>query len=191
MKTVFLMIARVLYDKGYQEYVDASHIIRKEHPECEFHLLGSIDKEYPNYVPVEVIQRDHDEGTICYLGFQLNVRSYIKEADCIVHPTFYNEGMSRVLMEAMALRKPIITTDIPGCRETVDEGRNGFIVPPKDTNALVTAIRRFLSLTPEDKQRMGEYGRRKAEQEFDVRWVIEVYRRITHKYVQKNGKHSN
>lgn len=179
MRTVFLMIARVLYDKGYAEYVEAARIIRKEYPESEFLLLGSIDKEYPNYVPAEMVRHDHAEGTIRYLGFQPNVRSYIKEADCIVHPTFYNEGMSRVLMEAMALRRPIITTNIPGCRETVDNGSNGFIVPPKDTDALVTAIRRFLLLTPEEKHQMGEYGRRKAEQEFDVHRVIEVYRRIT------------
>jgi glycosyltransferase len=179
MKTVFLMIARILYDKGYQEYVEATRIIRKEHPGAEFRLLGRIDEEYPNHVPAEVVQRDHVEGTIYYLGFQSNVRQYIREADCIVHPTFYNEGMSRVLMEAMALRKPIITTSIPGCRETVEAGKNGFLIPPKDTAALVYAIRRFLSLTPEERQRMGGYGRAKAEREFDVRQVIEVYKRIT------------
>lgn len=179
MKTVFLMIARVLYDKGYQEYVDAARIIRREYLSTEFRLLGRIDEEYPSHVPAEVVQRDHDEGTIRYLGFQSDVRSYIKEADCIVHPTFYNEGMSRVLMEAMALRKPIITTDIPGCRETVEIGKNGYLVAPRNVYGLVQAICDFLSLTKEERMRMGQYSREKTEREFDVKNVIAVYRKIT------------
>ena len=87
--------------------------------------------------------------------------------------------MSRVLMEAMAMRKPIITTDIPGCKETVEEGRNGYIVPPRDVEALANAIRKFLRLSQDERKLMGEYGRMKAEREFDVKNVIAVYRKIT------------
>ena len=179
MKTVFLMIARILYDKGYQEYVEAARIIRKEFPDVEFWLLGKIDNEYPNHVPEEVVRQDHDSGIIIYLGYVSDVRSIIHKADCIIHPTFYNEGLSRVLMEAMALRKPIITTDIPGCRETVEKDYNGYLVPPKDVEALVLAIKRFLSLTEEERLAMGRHGREKAERQFDVRKVIEVYHKIT------------
>lgn len=179
MRTVFLMIARILYDKGYQEYVDAARIIRCEFPDTEFWLLGKVDEEYPNHVPADVVNRDHKEGTIRYLGFSSDVKSVEMQADCIVHPTFYNEGMSRVLMEAMAMQKPIITTDIPGCKETVEEGCNGYIVPPRDTEALVDAIRKFLHLSPRERRHMGEYGRQKAEKEFDVKNVIAVYRSIT------------
>lgn len=175
----FLMIARVLYDKGYAEYVEAARVIRKEFPDTEFQLLGRIDEEYPNHVPESMVKSDEKEGAIRYLGFVSDVRSIVKAVDCIVHPTFYREGMSRVLMEAMAMRKPIITTDIPGCRETVDEGRNGYIVPPRDVQALTDAIRRFLSLTDEERVVMGRYGREKVEREFDVKHVIEVYRSIT------------
>ncbi|MGI6219823.1 MAG: glycosyltransferase [Bacteroidaceae bacterium] len=179
MKTVFLMIARVLYDKGYQEYVDAARIIHQEYTDVEFQLLGRIDEEYPNHVPEQIVLKDQSDGILHYLGFVSNVRPLIKAASCIVHPTFYNEGMSRVLMEAMAMEKPIITTNIPGCRETVEEGRNGYLVPPRDALALADALRRFLSLSEEERMEMGRYGRKKAEREFDVRNVIAIYRKIT------------
>ena len=173
------MVARILYDKGYQEYVDAAKVIRKEFPDTEFWLLGKIDDAYPNHVPKAVVEKDNHEGTIRYLGFSSNVKTIEVQADCIIHPTYYNEGMSRVLMEAMAMRKPIITTDIPGCKETVEEGRNGYIVPPRDVEALSCAIRKFLHLSQEERKLMGEYGRLKAEREFDVNNVIAVYRKIT------------
>lgn len=172
------MIARVLYDKGYQEYVDAARAVRRDYPEVEFQLLGRIDEEYPNHVPKEIVQKDESDGAIRYLDFISNVRPIAEAASCIVLPT-YHEGMSRVLMEALAMGKPIITTDIPGCRETVDEGRNGYLVPPRDSGALEGALRRFFALSEEERTAMGRHGREKAEREFDVRNVIAVYRRIT------------
>lgn len=178
MKTVFLMIARVLYDKGYAEYVEAARLVRKEYPEAEFQLLGRIDEAYPNHVPEKVVRKDHEEGVIHYLGSVSNVRPIIHESDCIVLPS-YHEGLSRVLIEALAMGKPIITSDIPGCLETVEPGKNGFLVPPRQVDALVQGIRRFLSLSEEERIRMGQYSREKAEREFDVRKVIAVYRRIT------------
>ena len=178
MKTVFLMVARVLYDKGYTEYVEAARIVRKEYPDAEFHLLGAVDTAYPKHVPEEVIKKDHAEGVIHYLGYTPNVRPIMQTADCIVLPS-YHEGLSRVLIEALAMGKPIITSDIPGCRETVEEGRNGYLVPPRNIEALANAVRSFLSLTLEERRFMGRYGRMKAEREFDVNNVIAVYRRIT------------
>lgn len=177
---VFLMIARVLYDKGYQEYVDAAKIIHSEFPSVEFELLGKIDNEYPNHVPECVVYRDNDAGIIRYLGFVSDVRSIMLRADCIVLPS-YHEGLSRVLMESTALQKPIITSNIPGCRETVEEGYNGYLVPPKDANALAVAMKCFLSLTEEERLAMGKYSREKAERQFDVRKVIEIYHKITDK----------
>lgn len=177
---VFLMIARVLYDKGYQEYVDAAKIIHSEFPSVEFELLGKIDNEYPNHVPECVVYRDNDAGIIRYLGFVSDVRSIMLRADCIVLPS-YHEGLSRVLMESTALQKPIITSNIPGCRETVEEGYNGYLVPPKDANALAVAMKCFLSLTEEERLAMGKYSREKAERQFDVRKVIEIYHKIIDK----------
>ena len=174
----FLMIARILYDKGYQEYVNAATIVQKEYPNTEFQLLGNIDKDYPNYVPEEIVRKDNSEGKINYVGFKADVKPFIRKADCIVHPT-YHEGMSRVLMEALAMSKPIITTDIPGCREMIENEKNGYLVSPHSTESLVIAIRKFLNLTNDERIAMGEYARKKAEQEFDVKDVIAVYKSIT------------
>jgi len=177
-KIMFLMISRLLYDKGYVEYVNMAKAVRKDWPDCEFLLLGSVDVDYPNHVPEEQVDRDHREGHIRYLGYCSDVVRYIEQADCIVLPS-YHEGLSRVLMEALAMGKPIITTDIPGCRETVVEGKNGFLVRPKDTEALIGAVRNFLVLTDEERRNMGKYSRRKAEKEFDIADVVKVYEEIT------------
>lgn len=172
------MIGRILYDKGYAEYVNAARIVREKFPEVEFQLLGNIDIEYPTHVPENIVQKDNQEGVIHYLGVTSNVRPFMEEADCIVLPS-YHEGLSRVLIEALAMGKVIITTDIPGCRETVEEGKNGFLVAPRNVEALVHAFFRFLALSKEDCLIMGKYSRKKAEREFDVKNVIAIYRKIT------------
>lgn len=172
------MIARVLYDKGYQEYVDAARYIQSKYSNVEFWLLGKIDNEYPNHVPKDVINRDSNDGIIKYLGYSIDVPHFIRKADCIVLPS-YHEGLSRVLMEAIAMQKPVITTDIPGCRETVDDGANGYLIPPKNSRKLAEAIERFLHLSDAQKEEMGKYSRNKAEMQFDINQVISIYRKIT------------
>ena len=178
----FLMISRVLYDKGYQQYVDASKVILKRYPNVKFILLGDIDESYPNHVPRDIVEKDVQEGYIEYLGYRQDVKDIIINCDCIVHPTFYNEGLSRVLMEGLAMKKPIITTDIPGCRETVDDGKTGFLCQPKDVASLVSTIEKFLSLSVEERHNMVLNGRKKAEEIFDVNKVIDIYHTITDKY---------
>lgn len=180
-KIRFLMISRLLYDKGYQEYVDAAKAIRRIYPECEFQLLGSIDPDYPNHVPGQKVLKDQEEGHIQYLEYHPDVQPYIRQVDCIVLPSFYNEGLSRVLMEGLAMGKPIITTDIPGCRETVTEGKNGYLIRPRDTESLIEAVKKFLSLSYTDREAMGRYGRRMAEEVFDIQEVVKIYKRITDK----------
>lgn len=175
----FLMISRVLYDKGYQQFVDAAKVITSKYPMAKFILLGDIDESYPNHVPRSVVEKDTADGTIEYLGYRKDVKDIIQECDCIVHPTYYNEGLSRVLMEALAMSKPIITTDIPGCRETVEDGMNGFLCTPQNTQSLIDAIVKFLDLSDDSKIKMGIEGRKKAEKEFDVKDVIKIYRSIT------------
>ena len=140
-----------------------------------------LDVEYPNHVPEEQVKADSDAGHICYLGYHPDVVPYILESDCIVLPSFYNEGLSRVLMEALAMGKPIITTDIPGCRETVEEGKNGYLVKPKDAKSLEQGMKKFLALTIEERQNMGRNGRQKAEREFDICDVVKTYHKITSK----------
>lgn len=176
-KMIFLMIARLLYDKGYAEYVDAARITKSKYPDTEFQILGAIDTVYLNHVTEEQVKHDHDCGYIRYLGFCPDVFSKIEAADCVVLPS-YHEGLSRVLMEAIAMGKPVITSDIPGCRETVEEGVNGFLVPPKNGLALAEAIEKFVNLSFERRCKMGKCSRKKAEEEFDVKEVIDVYQKI-------------
>lgn len=178
-KIVFLMISRPIYDKGYKEYVEAAHQIKERYSNVEFQLLGPIDEAFPRHVSKEQIQNDHASGNINYLGFTLNVIPTIKQCDCIVLPSYYNEGLSRSLMEAIAMGKPVITTNMPGCKETVDNGKNGFIVLPKSVESLVEAFEQFIKLSVEQRIMMGKYSREKAEKEFDIKKVIEVYNKIT------------
>ena len=126
MKTVFLMISRLLYDKGYTEYVETARIIRARHPDTEFQLLGNIDPSYPKAVPETVVKQDCANGTIVYLGYVPDVIPLIRKADCIVHPSYYFEGLSRVLMEALAMGKPIIASDIPGAGKPWNMGKTDF-----------------------------------------------------------------
>lgn len=187
-KIRFLMISRLLYDKGYQEYVDAAKAIRRIYPECEFQLLGNIDPDYPNHVPEQQVLKDQREGYIQYLGYYPDVLTYIQQAVCIVLPSFYNEGLSRVLMEGLAMGKPIITTDIPGCRETVIDGKNGYLIRPRDTESLIEAVKKFLNLSYTDRGTMGIYGRRMAEEVFDIQEVVKIYKRITDRSIDRGMK---
>lgn len=180
---VFLMIARLLYDKGYEEYVQTAKVLTSECSEVEFQLLGGVDVSYPRHVPEARIRQDANAGYIRYWGYCPDVAAKIQGADCIVLPSFYNEGLSRVLMEALAMGKPIITTDIPGCRETVEEGKNGFLAQPQNTESLIVAVKNFLALSREERREMGTYSRRKAEQEFDIVDVVKVYKQITDRFI--------
>lgn len=175
----FLMIARVLYDKGFQQYVDAAKEIKSQYSNTRFLLLGDVDTQYPNHVPLSEIEKYAAEGIIEYLGYRSDVISVIKEADCIVHPSYYNEGMSRVLMEALALKKPIITTDIPGCKDMVKEGYNGYICIPRNSESLIEKIKIFLSLREDERKLLGTRGRALAEERFDIKHVIQTYHQIT------------
>ncbi|MCH5228166.1 MAG: glycosyltransferase [Muribaculaceae bacterium] len=174
----FLMISRVLYDKGYSQYIEAAKKIKEKQPEHDFILIGEIDTANKNHVPETIVKQDIESGYIKYLGYQTNVKEILKEIDCVVHPTYYNEGLSRVLMEALALRKPIITTDIPGCRETVIEGLNGFLCIPNNTESLVNKIEKFLLLSNQERIEMGKQGRLLAEKKFDINKVLTVYDNI-------------
>lgn len=172
----FLMVARVLYDKGYSEYVEAASMVKRQYPDIEFGLLGPLDETSPMAVPRSVVEKDVDEGKIMYFGVTNDVPSYLSRNGVVmVLCSSYGEGLNRSLMEACAMGRPCITTDIPGCRETVDEGINGYLVPQKDAQALADAILRFLALPQSEKQSMSLASRRIAEERFDVRKVIKAY----------------
>jgi glycosyltransferase involved in cell wall biosynthesis len=164
----FLLIARLLRDKGIVEYVEAARQLRAEHPQARFRLLGPMDPN-PAGLSAAMLERWRAEGAIEYLGEAEDVRSHLRACTVYVLPS-YREGMPRTVLEAMAIGRAIVTTDVPGCRETVVEGDNGFLVPARDAGALASAMRRFIT-QPELAIAMGARSRKVAEQRFDVRRV--------------------
>ncbi len=168
----FLLIARLLYDKGLVEYVNAARIIKQKHPEITFTLVGWID-DNPNSIRKSDLQRWIDDGIIEYLGRLEDVRPAIAASSVYVLPSYYREGTPRTILEAMAMGRPIITTDAPGCRETVIEGQNGFLIPVKNVDALVGAIKKFINDNSLIKK-MGQESRKIAMEKYDVKKVNEV-----------------
>lgn len=176
---IFLMVARVLYDKGYQEYVNAAAVVKQKYPDIKVELLGAMDENSPMGVPKSVLDQDVADGKITYLGVTNDVPSYLRrEKVVVVIVSSYREGLNRALMEACAMGKPIITTDIPGCKETVDEGINGFLVPIKNASALADAMIKYIELSDEEKEKMKRASYQKAVKQFDVKHVLEQYDKI-------------
>ena len=171
---VFLMIARVLVDKGIEEYIAASGIVKEKYPTSKFLLIGPIDSQNPAGISLQKLKSLNVTDVVDYLGEKKEVSEYLAQCSCFVLPS-YREGTPRTNLEAMAKGRPVITTDVPGCRETVEEGMNGFFVPPKDANSLAAAMIKFIELPFEEKLEMGKYSRAKAENEFDEKIVIDKY----------------
>lgn len=175
-KLRFLLIARMLYEKGITFYVDAARILKRKYGDkVEFCLLGFIGVNNPSAITQKQMNNWVSEGIINYLGTSDTVEDEIIKADCIILPSFYREGVPKTLLEAGAMGKPIITTDNVGCRETVNHGFNGYICQPKSVPSLVDAIDNFIKLPYEDKLEMGINSRKKIESEFDEQIVIHKY----------------
>jgi glycosyltransferase involved in cell wall biosynthesis len=170
----FLLIARMLWDKGVGEYVDAAKLIHERWPQAECCLLGFVDAQNPTAISGTQMDAWVAQGVVNYLGVSDDVRVEIAAADCIVLPS-YREGTPRTLLEAAAMGRPIITTDAVGCREVVDDGLNGFLCQPRDAGDLAEKMERMLSLTHEQRSEMGLRGRAKMEAEFDEQIVIRKY----------------
>jgi glycosyltransferase involved in cell wall biosynthesis len=168
----FLLIGRLIRSKGISEYAKAAEIIKKRHDNVSFRLLGSLTGS-SDLVSKEDLGRWVSEGTVEYCGRADDVRPFIEMASVIVLPSFYGEGTPRSVLEAMSMGRPVITTDAPGCRETVEEGVNGFLVPVRDSKALAEAMERFIE-KPELIKKMGRESRRIAEEKYDVRKVNQV-----------------
>lgn len=168
----FTFISRVMKEKGIDQYLDAAKYIREKYPNTCFHVCGNCEENY-----AQVLQQLHDAGVINYHGRIDDISGMHSISSCTIHPTYYPEGMSNVLLESAACGRPIITTDRSGCREIVDDGSNGFVVKQKDSADLIEKVEKFLALTPQQREAMGIAGRKKVEQQFDRRIVIEKYLR--------------
>lgn len=170
-KLKFLFIARLIKEKGIPELVEASKMLKEKGYNFEVQLLGWVDPN-PGGISQEEVDRLHNSGIVNYLGTTNDVRPFIEASDVFVLPSYYNEGLPRTIQEAMAMKKPIITTDHPGCRETVEENRNGFLIPVKDSNALAKAMEYFI-LEPEQVLKMGDESYEMAKDKFDVNKINE------------------
>ena len=170
----FLLIARMLRDKGVGEYVDAARLLRQRWPLAEFSLLGFVDVQNPAAISRAEMDAWVAEGVVNYLGVSDDVRTQLATADCVVLPS-YREGTPRTLLEAAAMARPIITTDAVGCREVMDDGVNGYLCKVRDAGDLAEKMDRMLSLSPELRAEMGRCGRAKMVAEFDEQIVIKKY----------------
>ena len=166
---VFLLVSRLLWEKGIAEYVSAAEQLKKRYPQSRFQLLGPID-DNPSAITKAQLDEWHQNGAIEYLGQTTDVRPYLRRASVFVLPSYYREGRPRSILEAMAVGKPVITTDWPGCREPVTNGVNGFLVPPKDAEKLCSAMERFVQ-KPGLVKKMGNASRKIAESDYDVHQV--------------------
>lgn len=170
----FLMVARLLWDKGVSEYVNAARRIRLDYPHVRFQILGFLDVENPTAVTKAEIQQWIEEGVVEYLGESDNVGPFLVDADCVVLPS-YREGVPRSLLEAAAVGRPIVTTNAVGCRDVVDDGETGFLCNVRDEDDLAEKMRCMLGLPIERRSHMGLCARNKMEREFDERKVIVRY----------------
>ena len=167
---VFTFIGRFLHDKGIVEFVEAARLVKQKYPDTLFWLVGEIDNGNPAAIHSNILRGWILEGLIENKGFMDDVRPFIAASDCIVCPS-YREGMPRVLLEGMAMERAIITTDVPGCREAVEDGVNGFLVTVKSPEALAAAMCCLTELTDEQRTEMGKRGREKVLREFDQKLI--------------------
>lgn len=187
---VFLLFGRLLGDKGVNEYAAAAHMIRKTHPGVRFQLLGYLDVENTTAISRHTVEAWVKEGTVEYLGDTDDVRPFIAAADCVVLPS-YREGTPRTLIEAAAMARPIVATDVPGCRDVVEAGVNGFLCNARDPVSLAWAMRQVIALTPRQRGAMGTASRRLAEQRYDEHIVIARYIDAISDIVDRSGRDSS
>ena len=181
-KVHFLYLGRIMKEKGMDELFGAVEQLRKNGCEFILDLVGFFEDEYKKQV--EQLQ---SEGVVRFYGFQENPKPYYAQTDCVVLPS-YHEGMSNVLLEAAASGRAIITTDIPGCREAVDNGKSGMLCKVKSTDSLYKAMKRFTELSREKRELLGKAGREKMEREFDKKKVVEETVKVITKAMTKQER---
>lgn len=166
----FNFIARVMKDKGIDEYLYVAQKVKEKYPKAIFNIIGQIDD-----IQYEKILNEYDnKGIIKYHGFQSNIKSFISSSSCIINPS-YAEGMSNVLLEHAALGRPLIASNIPGCKEIIDDGINGYTFEVKNVDDMYKKVIKFIELNHDEKINMGINGRLKIEKEFDRTIVVKEY----------------
>ncbi len=175
---VFTFIGRLLYDKGINEFIEAAKGVYSKNQNTEFWIVGGLDNANPASISQNEINSWLSSKFIKYFGEVEDVRPFISKSDCIVLPS-YREGLPKVLLESMSMGKPVIATDVPGCKEAVEDFKNGVLVQKMDCKSLERIILEFASFSKEKMQEMGEYGRQKVLKEFDERKIADlIYQEI-------------
>ncbi|WP_047383386.1 MULTISPECIES: glycosyltransferase family 4 protein [unclassified Cetobacterium] len=173
---IFLMVARAFFDKGVREFVEAAKIIKNKNYKVKFWFLGALGGNAANGVDSAKMDEYVKSGILEYLGHRKDVEVLINASDCVILPS-YREGISKVLMEAASMEKPIIASNVTGCKEIVDDNVNGYLVKAKDSVDLANKIESFIKLSLEEKKTMGKKGREKIIRQFDEKIIIDIYRR--------------
>ncbi len=166
----FVFVSRIMKEKGIDQYLEAAKQIRRRYPETRFHVCGFCEQNY-----VEELNRLNADGTIIYHGMVKDMMAIYNQISCTVHPTYYPEGLSNVLLESAACGRPIITTNRAGCREVVDNGINGYVIEERNSQDLINKIELFLGKSFEERKKMGLAGRKKVENEFNRQIVVDAY----------------
>ena len=171
---IFLLVGRMLKDKGVVEFVEAARILKKKYPSVRFQLLGAVWLDNPAAIKEDEILSWTKEGIVEYLGKTSDVRPYVEKAMCVVLPS-YREGVPCTLMEAASTARPLVATDVPGCHEVVVDGFNGFLCDVKNAEDLAIKMERVILMSPEERELMGKNGRQLMIDKFDVKHVISQY----------------
>jgi glycosyltransferase involved in cell wall biosynthesis len=171
---VFLFIGRLLRDKGVIEFVEAARSLRSEFPDARFQLLGAVDQGNRTAIRQSEIDAWIAEGVVEHLGTTDDVRPFIAAATAVVLPS-YREGLPRSLLEAAAMARPLVASDVPGCRDVVVDGLNGYLCAVRDADSLAAAMRRLAQLPPAQRLAMGEAGRQRVQERFSEALVVRAY----------------
>ena len=170
---VFNYIGRVMKDKRIDDYLKAAIIVKEKHHHVVFNVIGFVEETESHYLPE--IQQLETQGTIHYCGSVDDVRPLIYASDALVHPSAYGEGVSNVILETAACGRAVITTDVPGCKDCVEDGVTGLMYHAKDVRQLVAKIEKFISMSAVERIKMGEEGRKMVEKKFDRNIVVDAY----------------
>jgi len=166
-----ILVARMLWDKGVGEFVESATALTQQRLDADFLLVGSVDPGNPESISVEQLEEWNRSGVVKWLGERADIAQLLAESHIAVLPS-YREGLPKSLIEAAAVGRPIVTTDVPGCREVVKDGENGFLVPAKDAKKLAVAIQKLIN-NPKLLTSMGKKSRLMAEQEFSIHQIVE------------------
>lgn len=191
-KFIFLLLSRLIKEKGIEEYIKAAEILQGKGLNVECQLLGKLEKDSSKSISINTINDWHDKGIINYLGEFIDIRKFIANSDCVVLPSYYMEGVPRCLMEAMSMERPIITTANVGCRELIIDKVNGLVCEPRNSVDLAAKMEMLYNETIANRDKMGKNGRKRILDLFDENKIIEQYHSKFNSYFQNShAKHLN